>query len=48
MESLRNELLNSKTFDMLQEVKAVIQRWRMKYNAIRPHSLLDRTPRPPK
>jgi putative transposase len=35
---LRDELLNGEIFDSLLEAKVLIERWRVEYNTIRPHS----------
>ena len=35
---LRDELLNGEIFDTLLEAKVLIERWRVEYNTIRPHS----------
>jgi len=44
---LRDELLNREIFDTLLEAKVLIERWRVEYNTIRPHSALgDRPPSP--
>jgi putative transposase len=44
---LRDELLNGEIFDTLLEAKVLIERWRVEYNTIRPHSALDyRAPAP--
>ena len=37
---LRDELLNPELFDTLLEAKVLIERWRVEYNTIRPHSSL--------
>ena len=37
---LRDELLNGEIFDTLLEAKVLIERWRVEYNTIRPHSAL--------
>jgi putative transposase len=44
---LRNELLNGEIFDTLQEAKILIERWRVHYNTIRPHSSLGYRPPAP-
>jgi len=41
---LRNELLNGEIFDTLQEAKILIERWRIHYNTVRPHSSLGYRP----
>jgi putative transposase len=44
---LRDELLNGEIFDTLLEAKVLIERWRVEYNTIRPHSALGyRSPAP--
>jgi putative transposase len=44
---LRDELLNGEIFDTLLEAKVLIERWRVEYNTIRPHSALGyRAPAP--
>ncbi|MFC1576910.1 integrase core domain-containing protein [Candidatus Omnitrophota bacterium] len=35
---MRNELLGRESFDALFEAKVLVDRWRMEYNTIRPHS----------
>lgn len=37
---LRDELLNGELFYSLNEAKVLIERWRVEYNTIRPHSAL--------
>jgi putative transposase len=44
---LRDELLNGEIFTTLYEAKALIERWRSHYNAIRPHSSLGYRPPAP-
>ncbi len=44
---LRDELLNGEVFYTLQEAKALIERWRMHYNTMRPHSSLGYKPPAP-
>lgn len=44
---LRDELLNGEIFDTLLEAKVLIERWRMEYNTIRPHSALGYQPPAP-
>jgi transposase InsO family protein len=41
---LRNELLNGEIFDTLQEAQILIERWRVHYNTVRPHSSLGYRP----
>jgi len=44
---LRDELLNGEIFYTLQEAKVLIERWRQRYNTIRPHSSLSYRPPAP-
>ena len=44
---LRNELLNGEIFDTLYESQVLIERWRIEYNTIRPHSSLGYRPPAP-
>jgi putative transposase len=44
---LRDELLNGEIFDTLLEAKVLIERWRVEYNAIQPHSALGYQPPAP-
>jgi putative transposase len=44
---LRDELLNGEIFDTLLEAKVLIERWRVEYNTIRPHSALGYQPPAP-
>lgn len=44
---LRDELLNVEIFDTLLEAKVLIERWRVDYNQIRPHSSLGYRPPAP-
>lgn len=44
---LRDELLNREIFDTLFEAKVLIERWRIEYNTIRPHSALGYRPPAP-
>ena len=44
---LRDELLNVEIFDTLLEAKVLIERWRIDYNRIRPHSSLGYHPPAP-
>ncbi|MGI4775367.1 MAG: integrase core domain-containing protein [Janthinobacterium lividum] len=46
--SLRDELLNGKSFYTLLEAKTVIKNWRRHYNEVRPHSSLHYNPPAPK
>ena len=41
---LRDELLNGEIFDTLLEAKVLIERWRVHYNQVRPHSALNGRP----
>ena len=43
----RNELLDREIFDTLYEAKVLIERWRIHYNTIRPHSALGYRPPAP-
>jgi len=45
--TLRDELLNVEWFDTLLEAKVLIERWRVEYNTIRPHSSLGYRPPAP-
>ena len=44
---LRDELLNGEIFDTLLEAKVLIERWRVHYNTVRPHSALGYRPPAP-
>ena len=44
---LRDELLNGEIFYTLKEAQVLIERWRRKYNEIRPHSSLGYRPPAP-
>ena len=44
---LRNELLDREIFDTLYESHVLIERWRIQYNTIRPHSSLGYRPPAP-
>ena len=45
--SLRDELLNREIFYSLKEAKVLVERWRVEYNTVRPHSSLGyRSPAP--
>lgn len=44
---LRDELLNGEIFYTLIEAKVLIERWRVEYNTIRPHSALGYRPPAP-
>ena len=44
---LRDELLNGEIFYTLREAKVVIERWRVHYNTVRPHSSLNYRPPAP-
>ncbi len=45
--TLRYELLDVELFDTLLEAKGLIERWRVEYNTIRPHSSLGYRPPAP-
>ena len=44
---LRDELLNGEIFFTLKEAQVLVERWRVHYNTIRPHSSLDYRPPAP-
>jgi len=44
---LRDELLNGEIFYTLREAKVLIERWRVHYNTVRPHSALGYRPPAP-
>ena len=44
---LRDELLNEEIFYTLKEAKALVEKWRVHYNTIRPHSSLGYRPPAP-
>ena len=44
---LRDELLNAEIFDTLLEIKVLVERYRMHYNTVRPHSALGYRPPAP-
>lgn len=44
---LRDELLNAEVFETLFEAKVLIERWRIMYNTVRPHSSLGYQPPAP-
>jgi transposase InsO family protein len=44
---LADELLEREVFDTLHEAKVLIERWRILYNTIRPHSALGYRPPSP-
>lgn len=44
---MRDELLNGEIFDTMAEAKVLIERWRVYYNTIRPHSSLNYMPPAP-
>ena len=44
---LRDELLDREIFDTVLEAKVLIERWRVQYNTIRPHSSLGYRPPAP-
>ena len=43
----RDELLNREVFDTIMEAKVVIEKWRIHYNTVRPHSSLGYRPPAP-
>ena len=44
---LRDELLNGEIFYTLREAQVLMERWRVHYNTIRPHSALGYRPPAP-
>ena len=44
---LRDELLVREVFDTLREAQILIERWRVHYNTVRPHSALKYKPQAP-
>jgi len=44
---LRDELLNGEIFDTLLEAQVLVERWRIHYNMVRPHSALNYRPPAP-
>ena len=44
---LRDELLNGEVFDTVLEAKVLTERWRVRYNTVRPHSSLGYRPPAP-
>lgn len=46
-DKFRDELLNGELFDTLWEAQVLIERWRVEYNTIRPHSRLGYRPPAP-
>jgi putative transposase len=44
---LSDELLDGEVFDTLPEAKVMIERWRVRYNTVRPHSSLGYRPPAP-
>ena len=44
---LSDELLDGEEFDTLLEAKVLIERWRVRYNTVRPHSSLEYRPPAP-
>jgi transposase InsO family protein len=44
---LRDELLNGEIFDTVTEARVITERWRKRYNTIRPHSSLGYQPPAP-
>jgi len=45
---LRDELLNGEIFYTLKEAKVLVERWRVHFNTIRPHSSLGYRPPAPR
>ena len=45
--TLRHELLKRELFTSLKEAKVLVERWRIQYNTIRPHSSLGERPPAP-
>ena len=45
---LRDELLNGELFYTLHEAQVLVERWRQRYNAYRPHSALGYRPPAPR
>lgn len=41
---LKDEVLNVEIFDTILEAKVLIERWRLEYNHVRPHSSLGYKP----
>ena len=44
---MRDEMLNREVFDTIVEAKVLVERWRVEYNQIRPHSSLGYRPPAP-
>jgi putative transposase len=44
---MRDQLLNGELFDTLKEAQIIIERWRIHYNTVRPHSSLGGQPPAP-
>ena len=44
---LSDEVLDCEVFDTLLEAKVLIERWRVRYNTVRPHSSLGYRPPAP-
>ena len=44
---MRDEVLSREVFDTLLEAKVLVERWRVEYNQIRPHSSLGYRPPAP-
>ncbi len=44
---LREELLNGEIFDTLLEAQVLVERWRNRYNEVRPHSAREYRPPAP-
>jgi transposase InsO family protein len=45
--TMRDQLLNGELFDTLKEAQIIIERWRIHYNTVRPHSSLGSQPPAP-
>jgi transposase InsO family protein len=46
-EQMRDQLLNGELFYTLKEAQIIIERWRIHYNTVRPHSSLGGLPPAP-
>ena len=44
---LRDELLDGEVFNTLREARVLIERWRLHFNTVRPHSALGYRPPAP-
>jgi transposase InsO family protein len=44
---MRDQLLNGELFYTLKEAQIIIERWRIHYNTVRPHSSLGSQPPAP-